>query len=236
MKAHPVVFGVIPARAGSQGLPGKNGRMLGGKPLLSWTVEAAAASKALTHAWVSTDDEALAAIARAHGGQAPFLRPSELATETASIFDVLKHAVAEYQRREGRAVDIVVLLQPTSPLRGPEPIDAVVALVRGGADSAQTVALDQSHPRIRFTIEAGRLKPLFADADRHSRRQDGEAIYRPNGAVYAARTDVLLESGTLHGADHRAIVMDFESSVDIDTIWDFKLAEFILAERAGGPR
>lgn len=228
-----VVLGVIPARAGSKGLPGKNLRPLGGKPLLAWTVEAAAASQALTCAWVSTDDEATASAARAHGGQVPFLRPPELATDTASIFDVLKHAVGEYQGREGRPVDIVVLLQPTSPLRGPGPIDATVALVRGGADSAQTVTLDQSHPRHRFTLEAGLLKPLFPNADRHSRRQDGETVYRPNGAVYAARTTVLLEGGTLRGANHRAIVMDFESSVDVDTLWDFKLAELILAERAG---
>jgi CMP-N-acetylneuraminic acid synthetase len=236
MSAGPVVLAVIPARAGSKGLPGKNARPLGGKPMLAWTIEAARGSRALTRAWVSTDDEALAELARAHGGEAPFLRPAELATDTASIFDVLKHAVSEYERREKRAVDVVVLLQPTSPLRGPGPIDEAVRLVLGGADSAQTVALDQTHPRHRFTIEGGRLQPLFPDADAHSRRQDGAAIYRPNGAVYAAKTSVLRETGGLRGRDHRAVVMDFESSVDVDTIWDFRLAELILAARAAGPR
>lgn len=232
----PIVLAVIPARAGSKGLPGKNSRILGGKPLIAWTIEAAKAAKGLTRAWVSTEDEGLAGLARKHGGEAPFLRPAALATDEASIFDVLKHAVGEFEAREKRRPDVVVLLQPTSPLRGPGPIEEAVRLVTGGADSAQTVALDQTHPRHRFTIEGGKLKPVFADADKHSRRQEGEAIYRPNGAVYAARTQILLEKGGLRGEDHRPVVMDFESSVDVDTLWDFKLAELILAERQGAAR
>jgi CMP-N,N'-diacetyllegionaminic acid synthase len=227
------VFGVIPARGGSKGLPGKNLLPLGGRPLIGWTIAAARASGRLTRTWVSTDDEAIAAVARSLGAEVPFLRPAHLATDEAGIVGVLRHAVEELARATGTRPEITVLLQPTTPFRTERHIDETVALVAEGADSAQTVALDTSHPRVRYGLApGGRLRPLFDDPAAASRRQEGEPVYRPNGGVYAVRTALLLEEGTLYGLDHRGVVMDFESSIDIDDRWDLRVAEAVLAEGA----
>jgi CMP-N-acetylneuraminic acid synthetase len=228
------VFAVIAARAGSKGLPGKNVRPLGGVPLIGWTIAAAKKAKTLTDAWVSTDGADIAAAAKAHGGTVPFSRPAELATDGASIVDALKHAVGEYEKAHGK-VDVVVLLQASTPLRTAAHIDAAVQAVLDGADSAQTVSLDEHHPLHKFTLEGGKLAPVYEDDGRAANRQSAPKIYRPNGGVFAVKRDLVMEKGLLRGADHRGIVMDFESSVDIDTLWDFKLAEAIVAETGRKP-
>ena len=227
------VFAVIAARAGSKGLPGKNLLPLGGAPLIVWSVAAARRATTLTDCWVSTDGDEIAAAAKAAGGTVPFRRPTELAGDDASIVEVVRHALREYEKGARRA-DVVVLLQATTPLRTGAHIDAAVQAVLDGADSAQTVALDEHHPLHKFRLENGRLKPVFTD-EKASRRQDAAPIYRPNGGVFAVRAALLRDKASLYGDDHRGIVMDFESSVDIDTIWDFKLAEAIVAETKRKP-
>jgi CMP-N-acetylneuraminic acid synthetase len=226
----PLVFALITARGGSKGLPGKNLRPLRGKSLVAWSVAAARACRSLDETWVSTDDLAIARAATKAGGIVPFLRPKRLAGDEASIFEVLKHGVAEYINARGKVPDIVVLLQASSPLRRASDITKTVNAVKNGADSAQTVCLDEAHPLHKYFLKNGRMIPVLPETKRSSRRQDDPKVYRPNGAVYAARTEVLFKTGTLHGKDHRAVIMDFESSVDIDTIWDFKLAEAIAAK------
>ena len=224
------VLGVIAARGGSKGLPGKNLRLLGGVPMIAWTIRAAKRAKTLTACWVSTDDDAIADVARAHGGEVPFLRPTELATDESSIVDTVRHAVRHFEAARGARPEVVVLLQATTPLRGHEPIDAAVrAIVEEGADSSQTVALDEAHPLLKFWLKDGRLSSVFPN-ETSSRRQDSPAVYRPNGGVYASRVGLVMDDGVLRGKDHRGVVMDFESSVDIDTLWDFRLAEAIVAE------
>lgn len=232
-----IIFGVITARAGSKGLPGKNLKPLGGIPLIGWTIRAALDSKELTHTWVSTDDPGIAETARSLGAEVPFLRPAELAKDDSSIIDVLKHAVGEFTAKTLKKPDIVVLLQPTTPLRTSAHIDATVRLLRdGGGDSAETVTVDTTHPFHRFVMEGDRLLPMFPESARASRRQEARPAYRPNGGVYAARIDILLERGRIHGDDLRGLVMDFESSIDIDSRWDFMLAEAVVAERSGPRR
>lgn len=223
------VFAVITARAGSKRLPGKNLRPLAGVPLVGWTIAAANRAKTLTACWVSTDDAAIAAAARALGGEAPFLRPAALSGDEASSADVARHALAEFETRGGKKADIVVLLQPTTPLLGPGPIDAAVRLVTEGADSAQTVTLDEAHPLHKFHLRGGHLTPAFNHA------AEGDAVYRPNGGAFAVRADLLRDKGLLRGKDHRGVVTDLESSTDIDTLWDFRLAEAIVAETGRRP-
>lgn len=231
-----IIFGVITARGGSKGLPGKNLKPLGGIPLIGWTIRAARESRELTRTYVSTDDPEIAEAARALGAEVPFLRPAALAQDDSSIFEVLKHAVGEFTARTGQTPEIVVLLQPTSPLRTAAHIDATVRLIReGGGDSAETVTEDLTHPYHRFVMDGDKLLPMFPESQRASRRQEAPPAYRPNGGVYAARTGILMERGKLHGDDLRGLVMDLESSVDIDGPWDFKLAEAIVAEK-GLPR
>lgn len=226
------VFGVIAARGGSKGLPGKNIRLLGGEPLVAWSVEASKAAKSLDRTIVSTDDRSIAEAARRSGGEVPFDRPTELATDTAGMVGVLQHAVA-WLEGTGTRPDVVVLLQATSPLRLPSEIDGTVQLILEGADSAQTVTEDRTHPLHRFKLEGGKLKALFVDPDSHDRRQDEGAIYRPNGSVFAMKRELLMNEGKLRGKDHRGLICPFETSVDVDDEWDLLLADLLLKRRTG---
>lgn len=218
------VLAIIPARAGSKGLPGKNLKSLGGAPLIAWTIRAAKAAKRLDRVVVSTEDEAIAAAAKEHGAEIPFMRPADLARDESGIIEVLRHAVREC----GGSPKIVVLLQPTSPLRTAEHIDAAVSLVAdGGADSSESVALDERHPFHRYYLEDGRLRLWDAAEPSTSRRQEHPPVYRPTGGVYAMRTELLMNAGTIRGEDHRAVVVPEETAVDIDTAFDFRLAEWL---------
>lgn len=224
------VFGVIAARGGSKGLPGKNVKHLKGLPLIAWTVQAAAKSRLLSRVIVSTDDRKIANAAKRYGAEVPFTRPARLSTDTARIEDMLKHAVAWLRREEGITPDVVVLLQATSPFRSGKDIDETVALVtRKGADSAETVALDDRHPYHRYHLAGSRLTPWGKTMARSTRRQDFKPVYRPTGSVYAVRTEVLLKTGKIKGGDHRGVVLGERASVDIDSAWDFDLAQYLAA-------
>jgi CMP-N,N'-diacetyllegionaminic acid synthase len=222
------VLGVIAARGGSKGLPRKNVLPLGGKPLIAWSIEAAAQSEMLTDCVVSTDCDEITAAAEAAGGQVPFRRPDELADDTASIIDVVLHAVDEM----GGGYDIVVLLQATSPFRTVADIDDCVRrLLTTGAPSCITVCKSCKSPYwMMLRHENGELNPLISD-DRGeiiSRRQDLSQTYQPTGAVYAARVDWLRDSGNFYGIGMQSILMPPERSVDIDSQLDFSVAQTCL--------
>jgi CMP-N-acetylneuraminic acid synthetase len=227
------VLGVIPARGGSKGIPGKNIVSLGGRPLLAYTGDAVRSSTRLTRTIVSTDDSAIADCARSLGLDIPFMRPAALAGDEVPMLPVLQHAVRTLEE-QGFASDIVVLLQPTSPFRRAEHIDAAVsALERTGGDSVVSVVEvpHQFNPLSVMSIEDGRLKP-FTDGAAPNRRQDKPRVYARNGpAVLAVRTRVLQE-GSLYGEQTWPLVMAPEDSIDIDTPWDARVAEALLAIRS----
>jgi len=226
----PYVFGVIPARGGSKGLPGKNLRVLGKLSLIGHAVASARESARLTRFIVSTDSPALAEEARRHGAEVPFQRPAELANDQAGMVPVLQHAV-RWLEATGERPDLVVTLQPTSPFRTGDDIDRTIAkVVDTGSDSAQTVTEAGYHPFFMKTLEGDRTVALFADGHKYVRRQDAPPVYQPSGAVYVTRRDVLMNEGRVLGADNRGIVQEFEAAVNIDTEWDFLLAELILAK------
>lgn len=232
MAATPYVFGIIPARGGSKGLSGKNLRVLGRLSLLGHAIASARESLRLTRFVVSTDSPEIAEEARRHGAEAPFLRPADLATDEAGMVPVLQHAVRWLETTAGARSDIVVTLQPTSPFRVGADIDRTIAkLLETGADSAQTVTEASYHPFFMKTLDGDRTVALFPDGHKYVRRQDAPPVYQPSGSVYATRYHVLMDQGRVLGEDNRAIVLGFESSVNIDTEWDFMLAELIL--RAG---
>ncbi len=227
--AAPYAFGVIPARGGSKGLPGKNLRVLGALSLIGHAVASAREAARLTRFIVSTDSEAIAEEARRHGAEAPFLRPAELAGDEAGMVPVLQHAV-RWLESTGARPDVIVTLQPTSPFRVGADIDATIARVaETGADSAQTLAEASYHPYFMKTLEGDVTHALFEEGYRYVRRQDAPAVYQPSGAVYVTRYATLMEQGRVLGKDNRGIVMDSAASVTIDTEWDFLLAELILA-------
>jgi len=230
VNASPFVFGVIPARGGSKGLPGKNLKMLGGLSLIGHAIASCREAARLSRFMVSTDSAEIATEARRHGAEAPFLRPAALASDDAGMVPVLQHAVRWLESHGGPRPDLVVTLQPTSPFRTGADVDRTIAkLLETGADSAQTVTEATYHPFFMKTLDGDRTVPLFPDGHKYVRRQDAPQVYQPSGAVYVTRYTVLMDQGRILGDDNRAIVMGFESSVNIDTEWDFMLAELILA-------
>ncbi len=228
--AEPYVFGVIPARGGSKGLPGKNLKTLGRLPLIGHAVASAREARRLTRFIVSTDSAAIADEARRHGAEVPFVRPAELASDQAGMVPVLQHAVRWLEAGGGPRPDLVVTLQPTSPFRVGADIDATIAkVVETGAESAQTIVEASYHPFFMKTLDGDRTVALFPDGHKYVRRQDAPPVYQPSGAVYVTRYDVLMRDGHVLGKDNRGIVMGFEASVNVDTEWDFLLAELILS-------
>jgi len=227
------ILGIIPARGGSKGIPGKNLALLAGRPLLEYTCAAARASRRLTRIAVSTDSDDIAAAAQ-RLGVTVIRRPAALAADDTPMLPVLKHAVDTMAADAGCEADVFVLLQPTSPLRRAAHIDAAVDLLsETGADAVVSVVEVPHHfnPVSLMRLENGRLAPCN-DGPPITRRQDKPRLFARNGpAVIAARRQVL-DRGSLYEGDVRALVMDRRSSVDIDDETDLRLAEFWLAQDA----
>lgn len=226
-------LGVIPARGGSKGVPGKNLRVLAGRPLLAYTAAAALGSRRLARTVLSTDDPEIAAAGRRLGLEVPFMRPATLAADDTPMLPVLVHAVDE-ARRAGFAPDAVVLLQPTSPLRTSAHVDAAVELLESsGADSVVSVVEvpHQFSPVSVMTLEDGRLRP-FLPGPVITRRQDKPRTFARNGPAVLAVRVAALAGGSLYGTDCRPLLMDDASSVDIDGPADFEYAEFLLSRAA----
>ena len=221
------VLGIIPARGGSKGVPRKNIRPLAGKPLIVWTIEAAQAAETITRLVVSTDDDEIAAVATGAGAQV-IRRPPELAQDTSPTEPAIFHALEELKAREGYQPQAVALLQCTSPLRGPDIIDAGVRkLFETGCDAVMTVTPIQ-HWYLAGTIRDGDIFVPEYDYHKRPRSQDMEEKYRENGALYVTRIDAFYRFRNRLGGDVRVIIMDPVRSIDIDTWDDFLLAEQVL--------
>lgn len=213
------VLALIPARGGSKGLPGKNILPVHGRPLIDFTIAAAKSAACVDRVVVSTNDEAIAAVAAKCGAEVPFMRPALLATDEAASIDVVLDALERLP-----PFDLVALLQPTSPARSAADIDAACALlVRNDAPSCVSVAAAEQSPYWMFRLDDGQaLMPLLPAAERATRRQDLPPIYVLNGAVYVARTDWLRRGRTFVGERTAGHVMPAERSIDIDTAADFE--------------
>ncbi len=216
------VLGLITARGGSKGLPDKNILPVDGRPLIAWTIAAALASRAIDRLVLSSDDERIIEAARLHGCEVPFRRPAELATDSASSMDVVFHALDELPGH-----DVVVLLQPTSPLRTAEDIDAACrALEAGAAPACVSVCAAEQSPYWMYRLDDdARMTPLLDSSSRLARRQDLPPVYVPNGAVYVADIAWLRQSRTFIAGETVAHVMPAERSLDIDTADDFAAFE-----------
>lgn len=228
------VLGLIPARGGSKGIPLKNIVPLAGKPLLAWTCEAARASRCLTRVVLSTDDPQIAEVGRARGVEVPFLRPPQLARDDTPSVDVALHALDWLRDQEGWRPEVLVLLQPTSPLRRAQHIDEAVAeLDRTGADTVVSVVEvpHRFHPWSVLCREGAWLKdflPVPTTRDRF-RRQNLPPVYARNGpAVLVTRVVCLCERRSFYGDRVAGYPMDRWSSVDIDDREDLELAELWL--------
>ncbi len=233
------VLGIITARGGSKGIPGKNLKLLAGKPLLAYTVETARRSGALDRVILSTEDEAIAAAGRDLGCDVPFIRPLDLAQDETPHLPVIQHATRWMQERVNYTPDAVMILQPTSPLRTADDIAASVQLLDdSGADSVLSVneVPVHSHPMRTLRIDADGYATLFVSGapvrTRLNRRQDLPAAWVMNGAIYACRTRVLFDAEpSLYGNRAVAYRMPAARSISIDDLEDWHAAERALASR-----
>lgn len=228
------VLGVIPARRGSKGVPRKNVRQVGGRPLVAWTWLAALAAPSLSRLLVSTDDPAVVRLARAAGVEVPFMRPTRLASDTASAVDVMLHALEWLDHHEGYRPDAVMWLQPTSPLRTATDIEAALALFRAKrAASVVSVCEAEQHPAwMKRITPRGQLTPWDGRLRFADRRQELPPLFRLNGALYVTRTRDLLRRQTFYPPATYAYVMPRERSLDIDTEWDLRVADLVLTRRS----
>jgi CMP-N,N'-diacetyllegionaminic acid synthase len=225
------VLGIVPARGGSKGIPRKNLALLLGRPLLAYTVDAAARSKRLDKTVLSTDDEEIAEEGRRLGLEVPFMRPAELALDDVPTLPVLQDVVRRLEE-EGQRYDAILTLQPTNPLRQTEDIDGAIELLeRTGADSVISfVDAGEKHPaRMKMIDECLRVwDPPFCEAFEGQPRQALPKYFLREGSVYLTRRNVLIEQNSLKGRDCRAWMIPQERACNIDSAFDLFLAEQIL--------
>jgi CMP-N,N'-diacetyllegionaminic acid synthase len=226
------ILAVIPARGGSVGVPRKNIRQLAGKPLIAHSIEAAQAAPSIDRVIVTTDDPEIAAVAREWRAEVPFLRPAEMAQNDTPGMVPLMHAIRWLDEHDGYRPAFVMELQPTSPLRTAADIEAAFALARDRrADAVVSVGPVQHHPYWMKTLDAGgRLRAFMTPEGPAARRQDLPAVFAPNGAIYLARRDILLQHETFDVEQTFGYMMPAERSLDIDTEFDFQVAALALAK------
>ena len=232
------VLGIITARGGSKGIPGKNLKLLGGKPLIHYSIDAANDTP-LERLILSTEDPKIAEVARSLGCDVPFMRPAELARDETPHLPVIQHAVQWLIDHEAYRAEAVVILQPTSPLRSSADIAAALRMLElSGADSVVSVSevSAHAHPMRMLHVDESGLAKLFVTGEpvrnRINRRQDLPRAFVMNGAVYAFRPDVLFgASPSLYGDRVVAYPMPIERSISIDGPEDWEAAEHALANQ-----
>lgn len=220
---------IIPARGGSKGIPKKNIRLLAGKPLIVYTIAEAVKSKCFDRIIVSTDDPNIARISQENGADL-LMRPKELAEDHTPTVDVILHAVATLEKEEAYVPDYIVVLQPTSPLRSSFDIKAAIEhyLKKSNYESLVSV-VESEHPfSWAMNIENGYLIPLFDEKSLKKQRQAHLSTYFPNGAIYVISRESLYKNQNFYSEKTLAHIMPVERSIDIDTEYDFMIAEFLL--------
>ena len=231
------VLGLVPARGGSKGIPRKNIRRLGEKPLLAFTAEAALAANRLAKVVLSTEDEEIADVGKAYGLQVPFLRPAELATDQTPTLPVVQHAVTWFQE-QGELFDAVCLLQPTTPFRAVGEIDGCIQrMEETGADTVFTVRSvpHEYNPHWVYKVaDDGGLVLATGEAQPIPRRQDLPPAYFRDGSVYVINTETLLQRNSLYGPKVVGFSTTGDQSVNLDTMDDWAEAERFIADQGAG--
>ncbi|AOP33683.1 cytidylyltransferase [Leptospira tipperaryensis] len=227
------LLAIIPARGGSKRLPGKNVRILGNKPLIVWSIDVAKVVPEICDTLVSTDDSKIAEVAKQNGALVPWLRPSQLATDTSLSIDVVLHALDWYETEKGK-VDGVILLQPTSPFRSKESVEKGISIFREHGMRSTVLGVEKAdpHPMWCFKLENGILKPFCEDGGLHLRSQDLPSAYYVNGSFYLTPTKILKEKHTFYTNEILPLVANSEEeSFDIDTESDWTSAEDFLERK-----
>lgn len=223
---------IVPARGGSKGLPGKNIKELCGKPLVVWSIEAGLNSKYIDEVMVSTDDKKIAEISKQHGANVPFLRPSELASDTATTFDAVKHTIDYYKNELKKEFDYIVLLEPTSPLRENNDIDIMIEKIVDNQeefDSISSIGETHEHPSImKQIVNKNYIVPFCKELKVTTRRQDNEKAYFPYGVAYIAKIKNFLEEETFYTKRNTFYEIKRYQCYEIDDLYDFLAIENIM--------
>ena len=223
------IISIIPARGGSKGIPRKNIKLLNGKPLISYSIDASNSCSLIDDTYVSTEDAEISEISKGNNAEV-IERPDELASDDSSSIDVILH-VLDYLENKGELPDLFVLLQPTSPLRTSEDIEASINLfLESDCDSLVSVCELDHRSLLNFSLEDGFLVQNNNEALFNSRRQDIPTHYSLNGAIYITTPEFIRKNKSFYSDKTIPHVMSKEKSIDIDTSFDFKLAEFLLNE------
>lgn len=220
------VLGVITARGGSKGLPGKNILPLAGQPLIAWTIGAAKESAHIDRLILSSDSREIIDAAAKWGCDAPFIRPDELAQDDTPSSDVLQHALDNLDEE----YDLLVVLQPTSPLRNAQDIDGCIKrCVETRATSCVSISETKKSPYLAMELDENQtLRPILPKELLKTRRQDLPATYTLNGAVYTCRVNAFRESASLINDDTVGFIMPASRSIDIDDKLDLEIAELLV--------
>ena len=225
------ILALIPARGGSKGLPRKNIKPLLGKPLIAWTIEQAKNSKYIDKVVVSTDDKEIAEISKEFGAEVPFLRPKELARDDSPTIDAIMHAINWFEEK-GEFFDILVLLEPTSPLRKRNDIDNALELLINSIETADSiVSVGEVHlenPYIMKKIENGYVKPFIEIDKDFYQRQQLPKVYFPYGVIYASKIETLKKYKTFYQERTIPYFIERWQNYEIDDIYDFICIESIL--------
>lgn len=223
------VLAIIPARGGSKGVPRKNIRLVGGRPLIAWTIEEAKKSKYIDRLILSSDDNEIISIAESLNCEVPFIRPDELAQDHVTGLEPVLHALATINDN----FDYVVLLQPTSPLRIVEDIDECIKkCVAQNAPGCVTVTTPDKSPFWMYSLDdQGRLSPIIKQENPVLLRQQFKSVYALNGAVYVAKIDWFVKNRKFISDETIAYLMPKTRSVDIDTEWDLRICDIYLSSR-----
>ncbi|WBW95441.1 acylneuraminate cytidylyltransferase family protein [Oceanirhabdus sp. W0125-5] len=227
------ILAVIPARGGSKGIKNKNIVKLQGKHLIGYTIEVCKESLYIDEYIVSTDSEDIKEVSELYGAKVPFYRPEHLASDSAKSIDVVLHVLDKVERNSGK-YDIVVLLQPTSPLRTVEELDnAIVEFVKRGGESLVSVCECEKSPILMREILHGKLTEIVNFRGNNLRRQELPIYYMFNGAIYINTVNMLKNKNCFVDEDTIPFIMDRENSVDIDEEKDLIIAEYYLNKREG---
>lgn len=227
------VIAIIPARSGSKGVIGKNIKNLKGKPLISYTIEEAKKSKLIDKLVVSTDSKEIADISLSLGAAVPFIRPSELSTDSSLTFDVIKHTI-NFFKDKGEQYDVIVLLQPTTPFRKVESIDKAIVTLKNSnkyTSIVSVVDVEGNHPLRMKKIEGDFLKNYIDQGfENMNPRKELPKVYIRSGSIYAILTKNFFEEKALVSHSCCPMILDKMETINIDTMLDFKLCEFILSD------
>ena len=221
---------VIPARSGSKGLRNKNIRILNKKPLIAWSIIAAKKCKLIDKIIVSTDSTKIAKVAKKYGAETPFIRPKKFATDKASSFSVLKHAI-EFYKNQNINYDYILMLEPTSPLRDIN--DIIYCINKIKKTNIKTIVsltkVEDQHPNFLYSISnKNYLKPYINSKKLYIRRQDVSSLFYLEGSIYISKISTLLKEKTWYHKNTQAFLVDKWKSLEIDDIEDFKLAEIFI--------